>query len=219
MKELTEIFTIFPIFSLGVFTMTIENHNVRNRSAKSLAMAALLFSGLALPISSVFATTYNPNQAYEDPKNDPFSGDLNGSPSLAKFEFNGKKWEDGNSDGNYISAFTVTATETKTEGGKTEWIAGTWSFDPSKVTGISSSDVLFPTKIAVKSKDWFFFEVTAGTTSGTWSTKEYLGGKGLSHISFYDTGTPVPLPAAAWLFGSALMGVAGIGYRRKSQEA
>jgi hypothetical protein len=25
---------------------------------------------------------------------------------------------------------------------------------------------------------------------------------------------PVPLPAAAWLFGSALLGMAGIGYRR-----
>jgi len=29
----------------------------------------------------------------------------------------------------------------------------------------------------------------------------------------------VPLPAAVWLFGSALMGVAGVGYRRKKKEA
>ena len=28
---------------------------------------------------------------------------------------------------------------------------------------------------------------------------------------------PVPLPAAAWLFGSALMGIAGMGYRRKKK--
>lgn len=40
---------------------------------------------------------------------------------------------------------------------------------------------------------------------------------GLSHVTQYSS--PVPLPAAAWLFGSALMGVAGIGYRRKTQEA
>lgn len=30
--------------------------------------------------------------------------------------------------------------------------------------------------------------------------------------------SPVPLPAAAWLFGSALMGIAGIGYRRQSKQ-
>jgi len=30
---------------------------------------------------------------------------------------------------------------------------------------------------------------------------------------------PVPLPAAVWLFGSALMGVAGVGYRRKKKAA
>ena len=30
--------------------------------------------------------------------------------------------------------------------------------------------------------------------------------------------SPVPLPAAAWLFGSALMGIAGVGYRRQSRQ-
>ncbi len=29
----------------------------------------------------------------------------------------------------------------------------------------------------------------------------------------------VPIPAAAWLFGSALLGVGGIGYRRKAKQA
>jgi hypothetical protein len=28
--------------------------------------------------------------------------------------------------------------------------------------------------------------------------------------------TAVPIPAAAWLFGSALLGLAGLGYRRRS---
>jgi hypothetical protein len=31
--------------------------------------------------------------------------------------------------------------------------------------------------------------------------------------------TVVPIPAAAWLFGSALLGIAGIGYRRKASKA
>jgi len=31
--------------------------------------------------------------------------------------------------------------------------------------------------------------------------------------------SPVPLPAAAWLFGSAILGMAGIGYRRKTRKS
>jgi hypothetical protein len=30
---------------------------------------------------------------------------------------------------------------------------------------------------------------------------------------------PVPIPAAAWLFGSALLGVVGLGYRNRKQSA
>ncbi|WP_209262533.1 VPLPA-CTERM sorting domain-containing protein [Thiorhodococcus minor] len=40
---------------------------------------------------------------------------------------------------------------------------------------------------------------------------------GLSHV--FSDGTSVPLPAAAWLFGSAMLGLAGIGYRRKAKQA
>jgi len=41
-------------------------------------------------------------------------------------------------------------------------------------------------------------------TSGDWDTAGGLtAGKGLSHITFYDTEI-IPIPAAAWLFGSAL---------------
>jgi len=48
--------------------------------------------------------------------------------------------------------------------------------------------------------------------AGTWTTPE---NKALSHITFYDTQSPqmVPVPAAAWLFGSALLGLAGIARR------
>jgi hypothetical protein len=54
-------------------------------------------------------------------------------------------------------------------------------------------------------------------TSGTWSTVDE---KGLSHITFYDTGasvSPVPLPATAWLFCSALLGMFGVARRRAGQ--
>ncbi|MBK1716536.1 hypothetical protein CKO27_02525 [Thiocystis violacea] len=51
------------------------------------------------------------------------------------------------------------------------------------------------------------------STFGTWRTTLNLGGD-LSHMTIYGR-TAVPLPAAAWLFGSALLGIVGIGYRRK----
>lgn len=59
---------------------------------------------------------------------------------------------------------------------------------------------------------------------GTWKTSGLLNQNnqpGLSHIVLLGTGnlTAVPLPAAAYLFGSALLGMAGIGYRRKNKAS
>lgn len=52
------------------------------------------------------------------------------------------------------------------------------------------------------------------TTTGDWTTPS---NKSLSHITFYDTGTTVvPVPAAVWLFGSGLLGLAGVARRKKS---
>ena len=50
-------------------------------------------------------------------------------------------------------------------------------------------------------------------TSGSWSTPL---DKELSHLTFYDTEPPVvvPLPAAVWLFGSALVGLVALGRRK-----
>ena len=38
-----------------------------------------------------------------------------------------------------------------------------------------------------------------------------------SHVTGF--GTVVPIPAAVWLFGSALLGFAGLGYRRQAKTA
>lgn len=172
-----------------------------------LNLTAILLVGLTLTAGSALANTVVPG-------NDPFPGPLNGSPSLAKYEVDEALWEDGASPGDYRPAFSIT-----NDGG---WLSGTWSFDPSKVTG--ANPILFPTWMAVKAGNGYLvFAIALGTTSGSWSTEGLLNNGGrrpeLSHLSFYDTGAPViPIPAAAWLFGSALLGVIGIGYRRQPKS-
>lgn len=42
-------------------------------------------------------------------------------------------------------------------------------------------------------------------------------GEDWSHVTGF--GAVVPIPAAAWLFGSALLGIAGIGYRKNAKKA
>ena len=50
---------------------------------------------------------------------------------------------------------------------------------------------------------------------GTWTTSA-LGNTELSHFSIYTSGmNPVPVPAAVWLFGTALLGFIGISRRTR----
>lgn len=185
-------------------------------SRRILCAAAAVAWLVVMPLQ--VAQAYTAGTVYSG--NDPFPGALNGSPSLFKCDdvdtvagvgtLVCPKKEDGSSPGDYRNAFTVTVTGLKDD---EEPIAGTWSFDPGAVTGLGGNPVLFPTKVAVKAgPEWFFLEIAAGTLSGTWSTA-LLGNKGLSHLSFYDTGV-VPLPAAAWLLLSGLAGLGFLGRRR-----
>ena len=53
--------------------------------------------------------------------------------------------------------------------------------------------------------------------SETDPTVFFSPGDGVNVSDLEWTITPVPLPAAAWLFGSALVGLAGMGRRRKAK--
>lgn len=61
--------------------------------------------------------------------------------------------------------------------------------------------------------DWAAFLLPVGVTSGTWA----ISSQGLSHIVLYGKVTAVPVPAAVWLLGSALVSVGAAG-RRKTEK-
>lgn len=93
----------------------------------------------------------------------------------------------------------------------------TWSVD----TYAGNDPVMF----VLKGGDSFSaFLMDISVLSGTWDNQSMLKGNDqpgpdLSHWAIYSGGTTVvPLPAAAWLFGSALLGMAGIGYRRTGKS-
>jgi hypothetical protein len=72
-----------------------------------------------------------------------------------------------------------------------------------------------------------YFETLAGADgssalfSGTWtlSFNGAVGAATAATLSWNPTSTSVPLPAAVWLLGSGLMGLAGVGRRRKNSGA
>jgi hypothetical protein len=109
--------------------------------------------------------------------------------------------------------FIITGTEFKIPDDPTEATDGTWEY-----IGLGTIDYLtvkFDSFVAL-------YQITGGMTSGTWSTSDictndsqYCQNNGdpyaLSHAAAY---TVVPVPATAWLFGSALLGLVGAKRRK-----
>ena len=79
---------------------------------------------------------------------------------------------------------------------------GTWTIDTSKTTATRFL-------VGLKPDGGFAYFNVGGATSGTYSALSH----GLSHGNLYGE---VPIPAAAWLFGSGLIGLAGIARKRKA---
>lgn len=119
--------------------------------------------------------------------------------------------------------FTVTATAGN---------EGTWKLTALDTNGTAPLNLpaTFDLAVALKASDryalWFYNDASVKTTNGGQWEIEFKNNGGnhpdLSHIMVFgrdgrDTST-VPVPAAAWLLGSGLLGIVGIS-RRKVKAA
>lgn len=100
-------------------------------------------------------------------------------------------------------------------------LAGDWSISGYTDGSTTYNSVMLVFKDGSDIPPYYVAYLLDGSTSGTYETPflsdPQLNPKNISHISIYGSLTAVPLPAAVWLFGSALIGLFGIGRLRKQE--
>jgi hypothetical protein len=137
--------------------------------------------------------------------------DPTGSPVIAKYDVRENKWEINSLFAGVLSTmFKLTYTGS----GK----VGSWIYDPGTCTVCP----LITSYVAKAGNGfrWFHTDPKESIFAGRWDTYDINGSgkrQGLSHITFYDTGSPpapVPLPAAGVLLLGAL-GTLGFAARRR----
>lgn len=143
----------------------------------------------------------------------------NGSPMIAKFDFN---------DNGMVTVFTP-GLFPSIDGSEFSFAFDTasesfsWTYTPNRPDdpGVTAFSVKGGPAFRVYEKEGDAW-LGIGDFSDNWLTPLNPGGNrsGVSHIVFYDSVTPIPLPAAAWLLLSGLAGMGFLGARkRKAQTA
>jgi hypothetical protein len=198
--------------------------------AGGLIGAAMLAIGSAkadtfvgtLPDNDCAGTFGSPFSACAIPDDPATYGAAAGSPIIIKFEF-----DDGVLEGFEINSTlfpTIDGSEFSFVFGDAEGTTGTWTYTP--VAG----DPSILAYVAKGGPDGFsvFLNDDAFVNAGAWTTPTGCGPGGalpcgLSHLSFYDSGTtppppppPVPEPASLALLGMGLLGLGYARYRRRA---
>ncbi|MHA6262142.1 PEP-CTERM sorting domain-containing protein [Arenibacterium sp. CAU 1754] len=182
------------------------------RKLKGLIAVAAIAALTSIGATSAEATTIKVETIYLSSGNDcsglfgkPFDTcvDPDGSPVLAKTNGSGDVIE-------INSSFTnITADMFKVTFDDASMSSGTWSYDPCGTCKVVTSWVAK----AGNGFLWFHTDPKTAVYSGDWYTPD---GKGLSHLTFYDTAVaPVPVPASLPL----LLGALGAGaFLRRSKK-
>jgi hypothetical protein len=213
-----------------------------NKKLMTLAGSAVLMAAAgtasAAPVAyttSGFGATYAPNGAFCS--TDPFTGEetcgipvdtivaqqsVEGSGVLDIVDgvFNGGTWSANittTSGFNDLDSTTYSTYDINADGSGT--LTSTSCVDLS-LTNLSCDQTpgAYPAEIALLAgsipfdfsdlNDINWLTLTVGTSEG-------LGGEQTdTYVQYHLTPSAVPVPAAAWLFGSALVGLAGVGRRR-----
>lgn len=176
---------------------------------------------------------------YGKDKNDPFGGKNGGvltnhgvnlldnykglkfsAPALAKCDVSNQRspgctWSTG-TIGEYRKAFAVANWGFNSS---REARGGEWSLDPAKVVLKTGQILNYPGYLVVKSGNtpkgsWAVY-LLSSSLAGKFSTADLLN-KGVSHVSWYNSAAPIPLPAAAWLMLGGLAGLAAVAHRRQT---
>jgi hypothetical protein len=90
--------------------------------------------------------------------------------------------------------------------------SGDWSVNTGALD--SFARLVFILKAGNSFSSYLYEPGSNAGSSGSWATIA-LGNQDLSHLSIYTSPSPVPVPAAVWLFGTALLGFIGMSRRTK----
>jgi hypothetical protein len=118
----------------------------------------------------------------------------------------------------YVAGLTGVTLTAKSDGSGADFFNyitgnGTSGLTGSFTTDGTSQYLLFKTGGGENTPAWFVFKIIGATaaTVYSWTISGDAPNNGLSHISAF-----VPIPAAAWLMGSGLIALFGIGRRRRA---